>query len=76
MTNATICNPEEFIGVDTLKYLIFNSKKTAVRQGACQLLVEIYTNFTDDFREEGELYLIEFMKGIIKLAQHKLKEFF
>lgn len=52
-TYATYVNPEEFSGVDTLKYLIFNSKKKAIRQGACQLLVEIYTNLADDFREEG-----------------------
>jgi hypothetical protein len=58
-----------------LKYLIFNSKKRAIRQGACQLLVEIYTNLADDFREEGELYLIEFMKSILMVIKHKLKGF-
>jgi len=36
---ATIANPNEFKGLDTLKYLIFNSKKRPIRQGACQLLV-------------------------------------
>ena len=38
-TYVTKENPEEFLGVDTLKYLIFNSKRNRVREGACELLV-------------------------------------
>lgn len=74
-TYATYVNPESFVGVDTLKYLIFNSKSGPIRKGACQLLVEIYTNLTDDFREEGEQYLTIFMKDIVEILKYKLKNY-
>ena len=34
-TYVSFCDPEGFVGVDTLKYLIFNSNKPSIRQGAC-----------------------------------------
>jgi hypothetical protein len=75
-TYVTCRSPEEFEGLETLKYLIFNSKRDSVREGACQLLVDIYTNLADDFREEGELYLVEFMKTVIQLVDYRFGEFF
>ena len=74
VTEVTIENPADFRGIETLKYLIFNSEREEVRRGASQLLVEVYTNLADDFREEGEIYLKDWMKSIVLLVRHKLKE--
>lgn len=39
------------------------------------MLVEVYTNLGDDFREEGEIYLIEFMQSVVQQMDHRFKEF-
>lgn len=61
-TYATVDNPSRFRGVTILEELVFSSEREAVRRGACELLAEIATNFSCDFRAEGEAYLPELLE--------------